>query len=246
MPTVKVDQVAKALNVPATRVQRLAREGMPRAGRGEYDLGQCMAWYIRYLQKALEARDMPTVNVEQCAEELNVTGRRVQQLAQEGMQRAVRGEYDRRQCTRWYIRYLQKALESRAAGDGSGVMGLALERARLAREQADRAARENAERRGELAPISVMAKKFGDAVAVAQALLLAIPTREAPMLAPLTDANAIHARLTQAIYDALHELADYGERFGAGRSGSRAVNGAVRPAARPNGKRVGRGRQEAQ
>lgn len=48
-----VEQVAKALNVTVRRVNQLVHEGMPRAERGAYDLGACMLWYIRFLQKAL-------------------------------------------------------------------------------------------------------------------------------------------------------------------------------------------------
>lgn len=48
-----VEQVSKALNVTVRRVNQLVHEGMPRAERGAYDLGGCMLWYIRYLQKAL-------------------------------------------------------------------------------------------------------------------------------------------------------------------------------------------------
>lgn len=55
-----VDQVARALNVTPRRVQQLVKEGMPRDGRGEYDIGPCMAWYIRYLQSALERRGTET------------------------------------------------------------------------------------------------------------------------------------------------------------------------------------------
>jgi phage terminase Nu1 subunit (DNA packaging protein) len=54
---VGVVKVAKALNVTTRRVQQLADEGMPREGRGKYDLAQCMLWYIRYLQNAISNRD---------------------------------------------------------------------------------------------------------------------------------------------------------------------------------------------
>lgn len=57
MALVGVEQVSKALNVSARRVQQLStKEGMPRAERGQYDLGQCMLWYIRYLQKQIAGR----------------------------------------------------------------------------------------------------------------------------------------------------------------------------------------------
>lgn len=57
MALVGVGKVAKALNVTVRRVNQLVNEGMPKAGHGRYDLAQCMLWYIRYLQKALERRE---------------------------------------------------------------------------------------------------------------------------------------------------------------------------------------------
>lgn len=59
--SVDVHAVAKALNLTPRRVQQLKAEGLPTAGRGLYELGPCMAWYIRYLQNALEKRG-PNVN----------------------------------------------------------------------------------------------------------------------------------------------------------------------------------------
>ena len=54
--SVDVNAVSKAMNITPRRVQQLRAEGMPSTGRGQYELGPCMAWYIRYLQKALEKR----------------------------------------------------------------------------------------------------------------------------------------------------------------------------------------------
>jgi len=53
---VKIDALAQALNVTPGRVRQLVAEGMPRAAHGDYELGPCMSWFIRYLQRALEAR----------------------------------------------------------------------------------------------------------------------------------------------------------------------------------------------
>jgi len=58
---VNVDAIAKALNLSTRRVHQLKAEGLPTVGRGQYELGPCMAWYIRYLQAALEKRG-PNVN----------------------------------------------------------------------------------------------------------------------------------------------------------------------------------------
>lgn len=54
--SVDVQAVAKALNLTPRRVQQLKAEGLPSVGRGQYELGPCMAWYIRYLQSVLERR----------------------------------------------------------------------------------------------------------------------------------------------------------------------------------------------
>ena len=62
MALVGVEKVAQALNVTPRRVQQLCDEGMPRAGYGQYDLGHCMAWYIRFLQATLERREIPQID----------------------------------------------------------------------------------------------------------------------------------------------------------------------------------------
>ena len=60
MALVGSSAVAQALNITTRRVEQLVQEGMPRSGRGKYDLGACLLWYVRYLQKALEARSPRT------------------------------------------------------------------------------------------------------------------------------------------------------------------------------------------
>jgi phage terminase Nu1 subunit (DNA packaging protein) len=61
MPTVDVNKVASALNLSPQRVQQLVKMGMPREARGEYDPIKCMAWYVRFLQRAIERKTMPTL-----------------------------------------------------------------------------------------------------------------------------------------------------------------------------------------
>jgi transcriptional regulator with XRE-family HTH domain len=51
MPSiVKVEAVAKALEVTPRRIQQLAREGMPKIGHGRYELESCVEWYALYLE----------------------------------------------------------------------------------------------------------------------------------------------------------------------------------------------------
>jgi phage terminase Nu1 subunit (DNA packaging protein) len=53
---VNVEKLAKAFNRDTRRIQQLVKEGMPRQARGQYDLGACMLWYIRYLQDLVEKK----------------------------------------------------------------------------------------------------------------------------------------------------------------------------------------------
>jgi len=57
MAFVSVGKIADTFNFKSPRrVQYLVKLGMPREARGQYDLGRCVVWYIRYLQKELERR----------------------------------------------------------------------------------------------------------------------------------------------------------------------------------------------
>lgn len=71
-----------------------------------------------------------------------------------------------------YCRNLREVAAGRAAGDG---LDLATERARLAREQADKIAMQNAVTRGELAPVSLIEEVLSKAASRISGLLDAIP-----------------------------------------------------------------------
>jgi hypothetical protein len=62
MAVVDAVKVASALNLSEQRVHQLVKEGLPKEGRGQFDPMKCMLWYIRYLQKALEKRSVPTLD----------------------------------------------------------------------------------------------------------------------------------------------------------------------------------------
>lgn len=173
-----------------------------------------------------------TCTIDELCGLFRVTDKAIRDWIRAGMPVEVIGSQGRGKKTavnlkaavRWYFETNYERLE------------LDRERAALAREQRETAAIKNAESRGDLASITELAKQFSDAAGVAQALLLSIPTKEAPALAPLTDANAIEARLRKAVYEALQQLSEYGsarEIESRHRSGRR--NGAVRTAAISDG-----------
>jgi phage terminase Nu1 subunit (DNA packaging protein) len=56
LASVKAEQVARAFDVTVQRVYQLVKLGMPQPKRGEFELGACMMWYIRFLQDALRKR----------------------------------------------------------------------------------------------------------------------------------------------------------------------------------------------
>lgn len=186
----------------------------------------------RRARKSAKAHDAPdvapepgTYTLDQIAGIFRVTEKAIRDWIRAGMPVEVLGAQGRGKKTaiklesavRWYFQTNHEGLE------------LDRKRAALADEQRETAALRNAEARGDLASISAMAKQFSDAVAVAQALLLSIPTKEAPALAPLTDANAIESRLRKAIYEALQQLSEYGSRgVIESRSRGRQRNGSVR------------------
>lgn len=59
MALVNIKQMSEMMNVSPRWVQKLAAEGLPRAGRGKYDAVKVILWYVRYLQAALEKKAVP-------------------------------------------------------------------------------------------------------------------------------------------------------------------------------------------
>jgi len=75
----------------------------------------------------------------------------------------------------WLLAYTEHLREMAAGRGGEGSLELARERARLAKEQADKVAMQNALTRGELAPAHVLEQVLARAGARAARLLEAIP-----------------------------------------------------------------------
>jgi phage terminase Nu1 subunit (DNA packaging protein) len=56
MPIVGPQELGKIFECEDSYIHKLAKEGMPQEGRGKYDLGNCMLWYIKYLKNKLKTR----------------------------------------------------------------------------------------------------------------------------------------------------------------------------------------------
>ena len=100
-----------------------------------------------------------------------------------------------------YLRYL------RSQASGRGGDNLSKERARLASEQADRAARENRLASGEVIPRQDVVRVLTAAFSACRSRLLGIPTRAAPLVVGLP-VNEVRAKLVEEVEAALEDLAN--------------------------------------
>lgn len=90
------------------------------------------------------------------------------------------GKYDTAACIDWYVeREIARRLSETADGE---VLDLNAERARHSKEQADKLEMENATRRGLLMDANAVAALWAKIAVSAKTLLLAIPSKAAPLL----------------------------------------------------------------
>lgn len=114
------------------------------------------------------------------------------------MPRNSDGTYNAGLTIGWRIRY-----------EGGAELDLTQERARLAKEQADKTAMDNAVKRGELLRVSTVAKEWSHLIGPHSAKLLGMPRKLSPRLAAMKNANAINDCLSDEIRNILAAWADY-------------------------------------
>ncbi len=147
---------------------------------------------------------MALVRIGQVAHVLNISERRIQQLAKEGLPREERGKYDLANCMIWYIRYLQKKLESKSLGsEDFGRSSFLAEKRRLVKADAELREIELAEKRKQLVSIADVEKSWTDLILEAKARVLAIAPRIAADLVGETSRVMIQAKIEKAAKDAL-------------------------------------------
>lgn len=152
-------------------------------------------------------------DINAVAKALNVTPRRVNQLANEGMPREGRGEYDLAACMLWYIRYLQKALSAKGSMDDDGqITTLKAERGRLVKMQADREELELARARGEVISLNDHERVLSDLVLETKARVMAVPARVAPQILGESSRVMAQARIEKGLREALTQLAGVAPR----------------------------------
>lgn len=139
-------------------------------------------------------------SLEVIAQFLNITPRRVQQLASEGViPKGKHGQYHFVGAVRGYIKYLQQRAEGRSTADAPAIE----QRERLSRLQADRVEMELQERRGELISRSGVEAALSVKLIAAAEQFQGIPDRLSAVLAAETRAEVIHRNLTDEIRNAM-------------------------------------------
>lgn len=146
-----------------------------------------------------QAHDLQTI-----AKLLDLTPRRVQQLASDGyIPRASRGKYKLVPAVQGYIRYLRACANSEATS-----ADYERERARLTKMKADAAELENARLAGKLVDVDAVIDGVQQANARVRNQLLSLPQRLAPEAAPETNVNAVQEIAQGIVSDILAELSD--------------------------------------
>lgn len=146
-----------------------------------------------------------TFPLDTIAKLLDLTPRRVNQLAAEGViPKADRGRYELVPVVRAYVRYLrEKAVKGDTHGDDYST-----HRTRLIKARADVMEMERAQMEASLIPAHDVQDAWTEVMAACRAKLLSIPTKTAPEAFAAKDLNDIKAILKDSIHEALAELSN--------------------------------------
>jgi phage terminase Nu1 subunit (DNA packaging protein) len=129
---------------------------------------------MKIKQTAIGAQSRPLYPAKTIANLFNLTERRIQQLAAEGIiPKEARGKYDLVAAVRGYIKYLQ----DRAFGQDVGSSEFTSHRERLVKANADKAEMENDLMRGDSVPTDAVKFAVSDFAAQAQSIFEGIPKR---------------------------------------------------------------------
>lgn len=152
-----------------------------------------------------------TVNARNLANLFDLTERRIQQLAKEGViPKASHGKYPFLAAIKAYIKFLQ----ARVYGEDqpTSETNIGKERARLVKANADTRELELAVMRQEYLPRKVVQVAWEKQIASWRTKALAVPIKMAAQLHGVESKREIQAIARQLIYEALEELAQVDER----------------------------------
>lgn len=164
------DVAAQLLGITPGELNGLVRDGhVRRLDANSYSAAAAVQDYIAYVKSTQTRREERPTQAE-IAAHLDISDRRLRELLTEwGL--------DHKQATQTELRqrYIRKLREEAAGRATTGPLDLATERARLASEQADRVAMQNAISRKELGPISLISEVLAKIGSRAGKMLDTIP-----------------------------------------------------------------------
>ena len=143
--------------------------------------------------------------------------------------------------TSYYLMRDVAALVGSAQSDSGDTLDLNVERARLAKEQADKCEMENEEKRGRLIDAEKVSVWWVQIITNAKSKLLAVPTKAAPLVLGCKNLAQAKDILEKLIHDTLSELSATNP---VSITGGESVAG-VETAAETDGEPVGRPRKKA-
>lgn len=178
---------------------------------------------------------MKVLDGQQAAEILGVSTRRLYQIAKESdpPPKDSAGKYPCREFGQWIRNRHAVSLGVQNNGD---VLDLNAERARLAKEQADKTAMENARLRGELVQVAAVRLLLEKILSAFRTRILSLPTRIATQVIGIKATAEARDLVEEHLQDALNDLSRI--NISSLASGSGAADG--KAAAKTNGKSVGR------
>lgn len=169
-PTITEDAAARLIDLAPGELAALANRGViPRVGRNAYALVPVVHSYINHLREEQIRIDKRPTQPE-IAAHLDISDRRLRELLAEW-------SIDHKQSSLSEIRtrYIRKLREEAAGRATDGDLDLATQRARLAKEQADRIEMQNAVTRKDLASTELLQILLANAGVKVGRILDAIP-----------------------------------------------------------------------
>lgn len=200
--------IAKLFGITERRLQQLVKDGtLPSAGRGEYELAAVVQAYIAHLKEA-QIRARTEATQADVAAHLFVDRVRVTQLVSNGvLVKTPGGRLDMDESRRRYVDHLREVAAGRAPGDDD-ELNLTEERARKAKEEADKLEMENATTRRELLKREDVDAAVVGTLARVRSRLINLPSKIAPLVAMINQPAEAEAIARKAVNEALRELAD--------------------------------------
>jgi hypothetical protein len=163
--------------------------------------------------KTRVSRRVPTWigSLQECAHELNLGSRRIQQLAREGLPKADRGVYNIIECFRWTVRYQQRKIAERALPtevDGVATSSGAT-RHKLLSIESELKQIELATKREQLISIEKVEEDLQAIVVEIRTRILALPPRLAAEVLGETDLAISQVKIERSLKGALDVLSQF-------------------------------------